>query len=66
MAKNLQKICAILGVDRSSVVAAGKSLGINILDAPGVRISDSNVRTIIMSLFPNDFENMIEELYSKR
>lgn len=66
MAKNLQKICAVLGVDRSSVVAAGKSLGINILDAPGVHISDSNVRAIIKSMFPVDFENKINELYSKR
>ena len=66
MAKNIQKICTILGVDRSSVVAAGNSLGINILDAPGVHISDSNVQAIIKSMFPVDFENKINELYSKR
>ena len=63
MAKNIQKICTLRGVDRSSVVAAGKSLGINILDAPGVHISDRNVRAIINSLFPDDFENKIDELY---
>ena len=66
MAKNIQKICTVLGVDRSSVVTTGKSLGINILDAPGVHISDSNVRAIIKSMFPVDFENKIDELYSKR
>ena len=66
MAKNLLKICAVLGVDRSSVVTAGKSLGINILDAPGVHISDSNIRAIIKSLFPDDFEDKMKELYSKR
>ena len=64
MAKNLQKISAVLGVDRSSVVTAGKSLGINILDAPGVHISDSNVRAIIKSMFPDDFEDKMKELYT--
>ena len=62
MARKIQKIGDILGVDRHVVAQTCEQLGILVADDPNTRITDEDAIRVIKHLSPNDYEKKIGEL----